>query len=317
MAAKKNDFTARLSDHSWARHTPDEWQAKCPELKKDGNQLVGPCPHCGGTDRFHVNLKEPWTFGCRQCEDGAAILKAVFPVEPKPKTTTRKEVGRWRYTDAKGDFVDHVRWEPKTFTFEPKGKRGKHWLPLLLNPTAPKSDAVIWAEGEKAAMALQSAGYRAACGPYGAPNNRRCDFSPLAGRQVIMWPDDDDTGRQDANRVAAKLQGVAAEVLWIPTDGETGRDAYDHDQAGIDERIASATPWTPAASRRTRRQSGTRRQRRRPIAVVRDRAVGCQRGVYPRLRVRGSRWNPALVGMEPGPLVSHPGHRHGHGRPAA
>ena len=245
MAAKKIDFTARPSNHSRPRHTPDEWQGKCPELKKDGNQLVGPCPNCGGNDRFWINFKEPHLFGCRQCADGAAILKAVFPVEPKPKTTTREEVARWRYTDAQGDFVDHVRWEPKAFSFEPKGKRGKHWLPLLLNPTAPKSDAVIWAEGEKAAMALQSAGYRAACGPYGAPNNHRCDFSPLAGRQVIIWPDDDDTGRKDANRVAAKVQGVAAEVLWIPTDGETGRDAYDHDQAGIDERIASATAWTP------------------------------------------------------------------------
>ena len=250
MTARKNDGPAHPSTHRdpLPRHTPAEWQVKCPKLQKNGNQLKGPCPNCGGDDRFWVNLKEPWAFGCRQCEDGAAILKAAFPAAERPRTrAARVEVARWQYTDANGDSVYHVRWDPKSFSFEPKGKTGRHWFPLLLEPASPKSTSVIWAEGEKAAEALQAAGYRAACGPYGAPNNQKCNFAPLTGCRVIMWPDDDKHGRTDANRVAAKLVGLAAEVLWIPTDGETGRDAADYGQDGIDEMVAAATAWNSSA----------------------------------------------------------------------
>ena len=31
----------------------EEWAAKCG-LTRRGREWVGPCPSCGGTDRFHV-----------------------------------------------------------------------------------------------------------------------------------------------------------------------------------------------------------------------------------------------------------------------
>jgi hypothetical protein len=41
-------------------------------LKRQGRELVGPCPRCGGTDRFAVNIrKQVWN--CRHCKpDGIA-----------------------------------------------------------------------------------------------------------------------------------------------------------------------------------------------------------------------------------------------------
>ena len=30
----------------------EQWRAACPDLVQIGRELVGPCPHCGGTDRF-------------------------------------------------------------------------------------------------------------------------------------------------------------------------------------------------------------------------------------------------------------------------
>ena len=270
MAAKNNDSTARPSNHSPAaadhtspthrdplpRHTPDEWQARYPELTREGNQLQGPCPNCGGDDRFWVNLREPYLIGCRQCEDGAEILRIAFPIEkekPKPRS---EEVARWRYTDANGDSVDHVRYCPKKFGYDPRGKTGKHWFPRMFEPLEePKSGAVVWAEGEKAAAAIRDAGYVACCAPYGAPNNRLADFSPLAGRTVIIFPDDDVVGRLDGNRVAEKIAKVAAAVLWITTEGKSGEDAYDYTKAQIDEMILAATPWTePVEEPATRKQ---------------------------------------------------------------
>lgn len=45
--------------------TADEWRAALPGLRKAGGQHQGPCPVCGGTDRFRVNADG--RFFCRRC----------------------------------------------------------------------------------------------------------------------------------------------------------------------------------------------------------------------------------------------------------
>lgn len=41
----------------------------CTELKRVGSQYMGPCPFCGGEDRFYVSpRKQAW--GCRHCTPG-------------------------------------------------------------------------------------------------------------------------------------------------------------------------------------------------------------------------------------------------------
>ncbi len=57
------------------RFTPEEWKRAVPGLKRVGKQIQGPCPNCGGKDRFHVNIEPPHLFGCRQCEDGASMMR--------------------------------------------------------------------------------------------------------------------------------------------------------------------------------------------------------------------------------------------------
>lgn len=47
-----------------------------PSLKRMGHELVGPCPKCGGRDRFAVNTRKG-QFLCRRCEakgDGIALV---------------------------------------------------------------------------------------------------------------------------------------------------------------------------------------------------------------------------------------------------
>lgn len=46
-------------------------------LKRAGHELVGPCPQCGGTDRFGVNTRSG-VFQCRRCEgkgDGVELVR--------------------------------------------------------------------------------------------------------------------------------------------------------------------------------------------------------------------------------------------------
>jgi phage/plasmid primase-like uncharacterized protein len=60
-----------------ARAVPIETIARSiPGLKRNGKQLVGPCPVCGGVDRFWADLpKNRW--GCRQCEEGGDQIDLV------------------------------------------------------------------------------------------------------------------------------------------------------------------------------------------------------------------------------------------------
>ena len=37
-----------------------------PNLKRQSGELVGPCPACGGTDRFAINAAKG-VFNCRSC----------------------------------------------------------------------------------------------------------------------------------------------------------------------------------------------------------------------------------------------------------
>jgi hypothetical protein len=58
-------------------------------LKRAGHELVGPCPDCGGTDRFGVNLRKG-LFQCRVCGikgDGLALVMAVRHLDFKAALT--------------------------------------------------------------------------------------------------------------------------------------------------------------------------------------------------------------------------------------
>lgn len=57
----------------------DWWHARARELglTERSGQLEGPCPYCGGTDRFHVSRDPDGLFGCRRCSGFLEILKAA------------------------------------------------------------------------------------------------------------------------------------------------------------------------------------------------------------------------------------------------
>ena len=62
-----------------AHRTQDDWRRALPKLRRVGGQLVGPCPVCGGDDRFYVTAQG--AAFCRHCcPDGgnAEAVKALF-----------------------------------------------------------------------------------------------------------------------------------------------------------------------------------------------------------------------------------------------
>ncbi|MEB3360663.1 MAG: primase-helicase zinc-binding domain-containing protein [Synechococcaceae cyanobacterium] len=116
--------------------------------------------------------------------------------------------GRWHYPSRRD-----------TFTSEWPAPRPLYRLPdLVARPDAP----VLITEGEKSADAgaelLPDHVAIAWCGGTGGVNH--VDWSPLAGRTVVLWPDNDDPGRQAMAKLGQRLLGLGCSVsIFNPPEG--------------------------------------------------------------------------------------------------
>lgn len=153
--------------------------------------------------------------------------------------------GEWHYVDAEGSIIASVyRFEP-----EPGQKEFLPWdavkkrygnpdvRPLYNLPGVLQNASVVVCEGEKAAQALIDRGIAATC-VMGGSNSplERTDLTPLAGREIIIWPDNDEPGRKFAAGFALAVREAASAVriLEVPQDTTEGWDAADAAQEGRD-----------------------------------------------------------------------------------
>ena len=122
---------------------------------------------------------------------------------------------------------------------------------LLADPGKP----VAVVEGEKCAdAAARVFPDRAAITWSGGSNAwSKTDWPPLAGRDVLLVADADDSGRKAMAGIAARLGGLGCKMrVHLPT-GDEGDDIADWDAAdsaaAVQERIeAVARPWMPDTS---------------------------------------------------------------------
>jgi hypothetical protein len=149
-------------------------------------------------------------------EPGAGFERADDAIEAYRHKLGR-EAARWYYRDRAGDPVGiMLRWNPPGGRKElrPVFRIGDRWhltypecrpLYALDALRARSSDRVYLAEGEKCAEVLASCGLLATTSAGGAEAAGRADWSPLAGREVVILPDADDAGRKYARDAAALL----------------------------------------------------------------------------------------------------------------
>tara|TARA_R110002096_G_scaffold23058_2_gene73643 strand:- start:1155 stop:3353 length:2199 start_codon:yes stop_codon:yes gene_type:complete len=192
----------------------------------------------------------------------------VVPIEQKvqigPNTPFQSE---YIYTDSNGVVLVSVRkyYEQDTtggIVRDSSGKPKKQFRqfmngrqgipeprPLYNIPNILEADKVIWVEGEKCADALNDLGYVATCTIGGAGmlsenTAYKFDFTPLSGKELILWPDNDEAGKKLAQIVEAqaKQAGVKSTLmLKIPStksDKWDAADAVDED-FDIDKMIKS------------------------------------------------------------------------------
>jgi predicted P-loop ATPase len=188
------------------------------------------------------------------------------PVHPAAHLMRGKPAMSWKYMDQQGRLLGVVyrfvtsdggkEVLPCVFAEHPvTGAREWRWMgfpelrPLYL--TAPLRDdvLVVVVEGEKCA----DAGYAAlACKldvvswPGGSKAVAKIDWSPLAGRKVLLWADADAPGAKAMDQLAEILlaQGCAVKTVVNPEGVAAGWDVADAVAEGIDirELLAAAIP---------------------------------------------------------------------------
>lgn len=96
---------------------------------------------------------------------------------------------------------------------EPRFTSGKplYRLPEILN----NHDAVVWiTEGEWCADHLAKLGLIATTSG-GVDSVAKTDWSPLANRQVVIWPDNDEAGMRYAHEIASQLQSLKCNIKRV------------------------------------------------------------------------------------------------------
>ncbi len=199
----------------------------------------------------------------------APIGKPPMPPAPKAAHPPRGPVvATYDYTDEAGTVLHQtLRFEPgkdgkkKDFSQRrPDGQGGWAWnmdcrrvlyhLPEVVEAVAA-GKAVYLCEGEKDADALRSLGLCATCNPMGAGKWEDGYTETLCGAGIVVLPDNDNAGREHAQKVAAALSGRAKRVRVVELPGlpEKG-DVSDWIAAGgtlaeLVQLVKVAPDWTP------------------------------------------------------------------------
>lgn len=151
-------------------------------------------------------------------------------------------VRRFQLVDRKGAVLAvHVREDApgdKRMWWEAHGKPGLNGTPLeqlplyrLPDVLARPGEPVIVCEGEKAADALADIGLLAVgtvTGASGTPSE--ATLEPLHGREVWLWPDNDEPGRGHMAKIALRLKSDVRFIQW--PDAPPKGDAADYVAGG-------------------------------------------------------------------------------------
>lgn len=105
--------------------------------------------------------------------------------------------------------------------------------PLFNIPEIIESERVVVVKGEKCAKRLMHQCITATTVMFGTDKSiDETDFSLLNGKQVIIWPDNNEAGKQYAEKIANKLSHCS--ILNIPEGKKDGWNAIDAIAEGID-----------------------------------------------------------------------------------
>jgi Protein of unknown function (DUF3631)/CHC2 zinc finger len=218
-------------------------------LKANRGELNGPCPQCGGDDRFWVSIKKQ-KFGCRGCKRGGDVIAFVQFVDgcdfntavetltgkPPPKSAPQpkrksgtgklgKIVATYPYQDEAGQLLfEVVRYDPKDFRQRRPDSNGG-WIPNIddvrrvpyrlpqLIASVTEGRAVFVVEGEKDVATAETLGLAATTSPGGVGMGWRDEYDQhFAGADVVVVPDNDDDPKKKGEPHAKNIANHLQQV---------------------------------------------------------------------------------------------------------
>jgi len=140
------------------------------------------------------------------------------------KQSDGKVAATWPYHDASGNEVlrmVRVALPSGGKSYRPVRHDDDGWRIGGLEKTRPLyrlaelagASRVYITEGEKAVDAARSIGLVATTSMHGAQSPAKTDWTPLAGKEVVIFPDNDDVGKDYAAMVAAILLAMSPPAL--------------------------------------------------------------------------------------------------------
>jgi KaiC/GvpD/RAD55 family RecA-like ATPase len=222
------------------------YRTRVPGLKLVQGKLRAPCPiHQGKDPNFAIDAETGRWYCHSQCSRGGDLMKLEMELTGADFIRAKKEVfqmlGRpairyedrdaeafYDYTDehgkvlyrvvrlhgvAKKEFVQR-RPDPEQKSGWRSGLGGARLVPFRL-PELLKAQVVAITEGEKDVLNLMRAGWTATTNNGGAEHFHESLAPHFAGRDVVIFPDNDEKGRRHAQKVAALLHPVATQVRIV------------------------------------------------------------------------------------------------------
>ena len=220
-------------------HSPD--RANAHAMKKPAEvwepQLPAPCEPPGADQIRHLRYgtaSEHWVY---RDEAGEALFSTCrFDLPAAEDGKPRKEVlpysyGRRRWSTKAGKLCDRTGWH---------FKRPGLPMPLYgLDRLAVRPEAtVLVVEGEKTAdrAARMFPNFVAITSQGGSGAADQADWTPLEGRTVAVWPDQDAAGRSYGHDVAQQVTKAGATsvgLVAMPEEWPSGWDLADEPPDGI------------------------------------------------------------------------------------
>lgn len=115
-----------------------------------------------------------------------------------------------------------LRWDREEGKdFRPVSFREGQWYlegipkprPLFKLPKLAHAESVVVTEGEKCVEAANSIGLIATCSAHGARSAKGTDWSPLAGKTILITPDNDDAGESFAEDVIELVEQLSPQPM--------------------------------------------------------------------------------------------------------
>ena len=253
----------RVGEH---KETKSGWSARCPahedrkaslSIAEGDEGRVVVCCHAGcdhkkivaalgleESDLFDRDDQQRATTKASKAKKSSKAYATAAAAQKAYERTLGKPATVHEYLDESGVHVGSViRWQrsPTDKVIRPISLHADGWrlehmptprpLYQLSALSASTGDRAYVVEGEKCVEAAAEIGFLATTSSAGGNSAKQTDWSPLAGRDVVILPDADKAGRQYADEVAAILLGLdppaVVRIVDLAPGADDGSDVAD------------------------------------------------------------------------------------------